>query len=435
MSIKIKINDDAPAEEKRVPQETIKMKIRKTLGGDYIIHDHADINIVLKPSEKRIITFGKNDSTESDTVYSSQNRLFDFLLKKGVINHDSVEGGNIFGSMEATLQDSEEVSPIQVALYAISNFIKEERPYYMFRKSWEEDSLERYTNPSPDDSTELGEVPQARRKGSIDQWNTHAGRNARVYEGKERKNLKETSGIPKIKAPGINTRPETKGNYTTTDRQRELYKKQSGNDGLRPGVGGQYSRKADKFVVRQGRTEVTKYHEAIHAMFGDIRNNYGEGAHEFVATYLARKIGVKNIDRIASYLVFQGGDSYSYIGSPKDVWRSPQGLEECIATAYSILNDAKKRDAVFYRDRFPRSRVNDLKASWKKILKAAKKIDKDNLEIAQKIIPNIKSTRGYNGDFIVELYKNTESEKVKETIHMIVQSFQGFHTWMLDDLD
>lgn len=432
MSVKIKINQESPAEEKRVPQTKVKLNLRKTLGGDYIVHDHYDINIVIKPDEGRIVTFGKTDTVDIDTVYDAQNRLFDFLMKKGVIDHDSIQGGNIFGSMEAKLQDSDEVSTIQVAIYSISRFIEEERPYYMFRKSWEEDSLERYTNPSPEDSTELGEIPQANRKGSIDQWNTHAGRNARVYEGKERK-LKETVGIPKIKAPGVSTRPETKGNYAKTKRQRDIYKKQtaaSPEDKL--GRTGEFSSKADKFVVTGGE-ETTKYHEAIHALFNDVKNNYGDGAYEFTARILARQIGVDLIKEIGSYL--GASSKYSYLRGYSSVWDSPRGLEESIATTYSILSSKRMRKSVFGGRRHERDIINRLKAGWKRALKSAKEIDKDTLEIANKIIENLPNDARKKQDFIEKVYKNTDNKKTRDVIRKIAKSFKHLSAWMLDDIE
>ena len=44
-----------------------KLQIRSALNGDLMIMDHKDIDIVLKPSKKKIVAFAKE--TMSDLVY------------------------------------------------------------------------------------------------------------------------------------------------------------------------------------------------------------------------------------------------------------------------------------------------------------------------------------------------------------------------------
>ena len=102
-----------------------------------------------------------------DKVYKTQNRLFEFLAKKGLISYGSIQGGNVFGSLEATLLESvdEKIDPFHVALFLIENFMKKERPY--FADDFEEEEEEYLLNPSEEDSTELGEVPHEEKKGSL----------------------------------------------------------------------------------------------------------------------------------------------------------------------------------------------------------------------------------------------------------------------------
>ena len=104
-----------------------------------------------------------------DKVYSSQDRLFYFLRKNGVIEAESVQGGNIYGSIEATIATSleENVSSVQVAVRTISKFIEEEKPYFRTYQEFEEDYDERIVDPDAMDSTELGEVPHEKEKGSL----------------------------------------------------------------------------------------------------------------------------------------------------------------------------------------------------------------------------------------------------------------------------
>ena len=99
MAINIKIGSDK--EEKKID---VELNIRKTLDGDLMIFDHADIDIVIMLEKKKILTLPKELIT--DQVYGAQNRLFSYLRKKGIINFDSIQGGNVYGSLEAGMLES-----------------------------------------------------------------------------------------------------------------------------------------------------------------------------------------------------------------------------------------------------------------------------------------------------------------------------------------
>jgi len=150
-------------------QETITLNARKGLDGSLMIFDHEDIDIVLTENgeNKKVLSFAKD--MFSDKVYEAQDRLFRFLRKKGVISFESVQGGNIYGSMEAVIINSinEDIDPVKVALYSVSKFLKEEEPYFNRRKQYEEDELDYLTEPDAEHSTELGEVPHEERKGTL----------------------------------------------------------------------------------------------------------------------------------------------------------------------------------------------------------------------------------------------------------------------------
>lgn len=174
MAIKITVGG-APGEQKSREQEkkpvqaTLKIKVRKTLSGDYIISDHLDVDIIVKPSKNTIVTYAKDESMSSDVVYDCQDRLFDYLCKKGVMEKDKIQGGNVYGSLEASYENSSEegVDATQVVLYTIGKFIEEERPYFLYRKSLKNRQEDYYTDPDDGNTTELGEVPHDEEKGSI----------------------------------------------------------------------------------------------------------------------------------------------------------------------------------------------------------------------------------------------------------------------------
>ena len=181
MSLKIKIvpNDDSVAEDagksggikiKVVQDDTpqIEMVARRALNGDIMIFEHDLIDIVVSPTKKKVVTFPK-ESLQRET-YSVQDRFFNFLAKKGVIDRASVQGGNIFSSIESVLHEStvEGVDAVQTALFATSLFIEEEMPDIMARKHLQHDLMTYHLDPPDEESTELGDVPQKVKKGSLD---------------------------------------------------------------------------------------------------------------------------------------------------------------------------------------------------------------------------------------------------------------------------
>ena len=130
MAITLKIGaaaqEEIPQEEvKQEPQATASMNIRKSLDGNYMIFDHPEIDIAVLPETNKVVTFAKEKHGKQ--VYEAQDRLFSFLRKKGVIQLGSVQGGNVYNSLEAVIPESkvEGVDSTQSVLYNISKFLEE----------------------------------------------------------------------------------------------------------------------------------------------------------------------------------------------------------------------------------------------------------------------------------------------------------------------
>lgn len=171
MAIDIKIGDEQqatePEEEKAGPSDLkLRLNIRRTLGGDIIVHDHPMMDIAVQPEKMKIVAFPK--TVINDEVYASQNRLFHYLQKNGIIKRESVKGGYAYGALEGTIEPP--TKPIfidEVAVFSVGKFIEEERPSYIYEKAVEEKEVDRLTDPDVEDSTELGEIPHEEEKGSI----------------------------------------------------------------------------------------------------------------------------------------------------------------------------------------------------------------------------------------------------------------------------
>ena len=172
MAIKITIKgagseEEITSQEEAEPQITMELQARKSLNGDIMVFDHPDVDIIIMPENKKVLALCKN--LMDDSVYETQNQLFRFLHKRGVIVYDSVKGGNVYGSLEATIQESkmEGVDSVQSALFNVGRFIESERPYYEYEKARIEQEEEALLEPDASSSTELGEVPQEVEKGSL----------------------------------------------------------------------------------------------------------------------------------------------------------------------------------------------------------------------------------------------------------------------------
>jgi len=165
--LKIVVKKEKPEVTLRVREPlTIYMKIRKALNGDYLIYDHPLYDIVIMPKKNKVVTFAKRGVNYE--VYPYQDKLFDFLLRRGMLELDSVQSGNIFGSLEAKYPINDKVDTVETLLFVLYQFLKGEVNDVKTSMSYDDEISSHYTDPDDEDSTELGEVPHEEEKGSID---------------------------------------------------------------------------------------------------------------------------------------------------------------------------------------------------------------------------------------------------------------------------
>ena len=144
---------------------TFEMNVRKALNGDLLVFDHADIDIVLMVEKKKIVAFPKD--LMSEVVYGAESRLMEWMRKSGVIEYDSIQGGNVYGSLEGKIHESKERDPIKSTIYQLSEWIKSESPSSKMKKGHDDIMQDAQLQPDENMSTELGEVPHEEEKGSI----------------------------------------------------------------------------------------------------------------------------------------------------------------------------------------------------------------------------------------------------------------------------
>ena len=172
MTITLAVVDEAIAAAKAEevakepePQASLKLKARKSSEGNIMVLDHVDIDIIVMPEKNKVLAVTKENYT--DDVYDSQNRLFQYLSRKGLIDLTSIKSGNVYGSLEASYVPEvfNGADAIETIVFGVGKFIEEEKPYFAYNQKIEDDETERTT--SPEDSTTLGDVPHADVKGSI----------------------------------------------------------------------------------------------------------------------------------------------------------------------------------------------------------------------------------------------------------------------------
>jgi len=172
MAIEIKVNPELLADETPVQAREL-INIRRTLNNDLIMSDHPDIDVIVSPKNNKVLAIAKDEF--GDHVYASASRLFDYLGKRGVVQLETIHAGNIYGSLEAMLPENDEVDPIQVAVYVINEFLKEEVPYYTRNDELERELEKNLLEPDDEDSTELGEIPHDPLKGTLHRWPGSSG--------------------------------------------------------------------------------------------------------------------------------------------------------------------------------------------------------------------------------------------------------------------
>lgn len=170
MPLQLVVKDNPEAfkfKVKDTPKKKVQIAIRKTLDGNLIIQDHQSMNIIIMPSKGKILAMPKSEFNQD--CYTDQDQMFQYLTTAGVVAPDSIIGGNIYGSLQATFPTEKlgDEDPLEVVILNITNFLNKDKSEYAVRKKFIDDLERELLDPDAEDSTELGEIPQEKFKGSI----------------------------------------------------------------------------------------------------------------------------------------------------------------------------------------------------------------------------------------------------------------------------
>ena len=170
----IKLNINPPEEPNLIRIEIVdpnvdklifNIQARKALNGDIMIFDHKDIDIVVMDAQKKVVAFAKD--LMSEVVYGAESRLMEHLRKTGIIEYDSIQGGNVYGSLEGKIHESKDLDAIKMSLYQISQWMNSEKPAMEALEAHDDMFDDVLTAPDVESSTDLGEIPHGEEKGSI----------------------------------------------------------------------------------------------------------------------------------------------------------------------------------------------------------------------------------------------------------------------------
>ena len=138
------------------------LHMRKALNGDLMIFEHKEIDIIIMPDKKKIVAFAKD--LMSEVVYGAESRLMEHLRKSGIIEFDSIQGGNVYGSLEGKIHESKERDSIKSTIYQVHKWLESEAPYIAATTGHDEQMEDAILEPDAENSTELGEVPHEDEK-------------------------------------------------------------------------------------------------------------------------------------------------------------------------------------------------------------------------------------------------------------------------------
>ena len=170
----IKLNINPPEDPNLIRIEIIdpdvdkiifNIQARRALNGDIMIFDHKDIDIVVMDAQKKIVAFAKD--LMSEVVYGAETRLMEHLRRFGIIEYDSIQGGNVYGSLEGKIHESKDLDAIKMSIYQISQWMDSEKPTMEAMEAHDDMFDDAFTTPDVENSTDLGEVPHGEEKGSI----------------------------------------------------------------------------------------------------------------------------------------------------------------------------------------------------------------------------------------------------------------------------
>tara|TARA_R110000823_G_scaffold313673_1_gene441605 strand:- start:13 stop:552 length:540 start_codon:yes stop_codon:yes gene_type:complete len=171
MAVTVIIGDQEKERTSPVVAKT-ELVIRRTMDGDYMIMDHKDVDIIVMPKKMKVVAFPKD--LMSDLVYSTESRMFKFLSQKGLIDIGSVQAGSIYGSLEARMLKGDSFDTTKMTILNLQKWMDEERPYFEFIEKFEDMVVDRFVDPSEEESTELGEIPHKEPKsGPQSMTNAH----------------------------------------------------------------------------------------------------------------------------------------------------------------------------------------------------------------------------------------------------------------------
>ena len=85
---------------------------------------------------------------------------------------DTIQAGNVFGSLEGVYPINDKINTIEALLLLIFKYFEYELTYVNNVLNVEEEYEDEILDPSSEESTDYGEIAQKARKGTLNPWYT-----------------------------------------------------------------------------------------------------------------------------------------------------------------------------------------------------------------------------------------------------------------------
>lgn len=141
-----------------------EVKARKNLAGNIVMYEHPEVDIVIDPKKSKVSVVPKDKI--SDDSYDIQDKVFKFLIKRGIVDPASVQSASAYGILQGIYFQNDEVPTLGILIYQINRFIKLDKDNYVYDEVFEKMEQE-MLDPKDDRSTELGEIPHEEMQGAL----------------------------------------------------------------------------------------------------------------------------------------------------------------------------------------------------------------------------------------------------------------------------
>ena len=142
----------------------VKVKARRSYNGDIVLYEHPEVDVAISTNKTKILVIPKGKV--SDDSYDIQDKIFNYLSKRGVVDPASVQSSSAYGILEGKYYQNEDIGVLGLVIYEVNNFIQKDKENYVYDEIFDKMEKE-MIDPEDDRTTELGEIPHEEMQGAL----------------------------------------------------------------------------------------------------------------------------------------------------------------------------------------------------------------------------------------------------------------------------